>query len=136
MKFLVLFLISTSVFASRSPLLEVDGNIVAEERLKAANDFSVDMEADCASGKFTTEQCTSLRSFINNEKYNSELKRYSYHEKLADDRAMARHSENKCVKRLRSYFDEKSYAYKAGDTCAELESALLVLEPILRIDEV
>jgi len=132
MKFLVLFLISTSVFASKSPLLEVDGNIVAEERLKAANDFSVEMEADCASGKFTTEQCTSLRSFVDNQKYNSELKRYSYHEKLADDRAMARHNENKCVKKLRGYFDEKGYAYKANDTCAELNFALLVHEPVIR----
>ena len=128
MKFLLLFLISFSV-AAKGPLSNVPKDILAEERLQAANDFSDDFEAECTAATLSAEDCAQLRSFTKTQRYNAKLSLYSHMESLADKRALARHGENECVRKMRVYFTQKGYPFSQADNCAAFSAALLVHEP-------
>ena len=132
MKFLFLFVLFFSVIAgaSNSPLSKVPKNILAEERLQAAKDFETEFELECADGKLLPDDCTRLRNYVGDKKYNAKVDMYAYHKSLAENRALERYAEIVCVKEKRIYFLSKGYAFNQNDNCAAFEAALLVHEPI------
>jgi len=118
-------------WGARNPLSDVPKNILAEERLQAANDFSASFEAECNATHRTLslEDCEQLRSFTKTQRYNAKLNLFGHMEQLADKRALARHQENVCVQRLQEYFTEKGYSFNGSENCKQLNAALLINEP-------
>jgi len=128
MKFLALLLILTTAAWGKSEMSHVSKQILAEENLKAAQDFEASIAAECPEGT-QDENCAQLRDFIKTQKYNAKIELYGFYEKQAKERALARQSEIDCVEKLQKYFTEKGYPFNGSETCEQLSAALLVHKP-------
>ena len=135
MKFLIIgmLVVGPKAWGARNPLSDVPKNILAEERLQAANDFAANFEAECDAATLSTEDCNQLRAFTKTQKYNAKLNLYGHMEQFADKRALARQSEIDCVGRYRKLFTVKRYALPSTETCDNYAAALLILEPPMEL---
>ena len=132
MKYLLLFLVSFSLFAQefKTELSEVDKQTYSIERLKSLNQMYNQASAFCAAQSFHVDlvaECTTQAKLKAKDEFGQTInflisKRIEDSIKKVTDDA----SERKCVSAYRLRLESLNVAYLVGDNCEQLKAKVPV----------